>query len=469
MSGPKVVVIGAGSYFFGKPVIKKMATSPVMAGGTLALVDTNPKVLRTMMRLARRICGQTKCGVKVVADVDRKKVMKDADFVVLTFAEKNAHYRGVDTQIALKHGITMCSSDTIGPGGIFRGLREVPHAVAMAKDAARLCPNAWVINFVNPTAVIGMALRRFAPEVRTFALCDGHHEPYFSAGVAVQAGIVQRDPKGPFGLPTLPEDVARKFQVKVAGVNHFTWIVGCEYDGKDMMPALHREINQRAAEEGKRAQTDSKARFNDAYTKQLFDIFGIYPDCMGHTKEYVPYYQGHGVKPVKPEMLHPFDAVQRQKGMDAAWAKTEKFASGKLSKAQFMKDTFEDHASDIMESMWGDLRKPFFINTYNDGAVTNLPNDAFLELRCDVDMPGPRPQPVGPMPRGVLGLQHVVLDVHEMTAEAAMTGDKALLRRAMMTDPLCTNIPDADACIKDLLAAEKSALPSYWYKKRRRK
>jgi alpha-galactosidase len=404
--------------------------------------------------------------VKVIGDVNRKKVMKDADFVVLTFSKDKAYHRGLDTQIALKHGITMCSSDTIGPGGIFRGLREVPHAVAMAKDAARLCPSAWVINFVNPTTVIGMGLRRFAPEVRSFALCDGHHEPYFSAGVAVQAGIVGNDPKQPFNLPKLPDEIARKFSVKVGGVNHFTWIVGCEYDGKDMMPALHKAVNARAAEEAKRAQTDSKARFNDAYTKQLFDIFGVYPDCMGHTKEYVPYYQGYGVKPVKPEKLHPFDAMARQESMDAAWAKTKQFASGKLPKAKFMKDTFEDHASDIMESMWGDLRKPFFINTYNDGAVTNLPDDAFLELRCDLDMHGPRPQPVGAMPRGVLGLQHVVLDVHEMTAEAAMTGDKALLRRAMLTDPLCNNIPDADALIRALLKAEKNVLPSYWYKRR---
>ncbi|HDZ20265.1 hypothetical protein LCGC14_0018650 [marine sediment metagenome] len=467
MRGPKVVVIGAGSFFFGKPVIKKMATSPIMAGGTLALVDTNPKVLRTMMRLARRICGQTKSGVKVIGDVNRKKVMTDADFVVLTFAKKNAHYRGVDTQIALKHGITMCSSDTIGPGGIFRGLREVPHAVAMAKDAARLCPNAWVINFVNPSTVLGMALRRFAPEVRSFALCDGHHEPYHTAGVCVEAGILKRDPKGWYGLPKVPADVARKLDVRIAGVNHFTWILGLRYDGKDMMPTLRRNLVKRVAEEKKNAaKAGSKSRFNEAYTLQMFDLFGVYPDCMGHTKEYVPYYQGHGVKPIKPDMLHPFDAVTRQKAMDKAWAKTGKFASGKLSKAQFLKDTSADHASDIIESMWGDLRKPFFINTTNGGAVTNLPDDAFLELRCDLDMHGPRPQPVGPMPRGVLGMQHLVLDVHEMTAEAAITGDKALLRRAMLTDPLCNNIADADALIKDLLAAEKSALPSYWYKKR---
>ena len=117
--------------------------------------------------------------------------------------------------------------------------------------------------------------------------------------------------------------------------------------------------------------------------------------------------------------------------------------------------------------MWGGLGKSFYINSPNRGAVTNLPADAFLELRSDIDLHGPRPQPFGPMPRGMLGLTHQVLDAHELTAEAAVTGDRALLRRAMLTDPLCNNIADADACIEELLEAERDALPDYWYARRR--
>ncbi len=105
--------------------------------------------------------------------------------------------------------------------------------------------------------------------------------------------------------------------------------------------------------------------------------------------------------------------------------------------------------------------KSFYINSANRGAVSNMPGDAFLELRCDIDMNGPRPQSVGEMPRGVLGLQHQILDTHELTAEAAATGDRALLRRALLTDPLCVNIADADACIKDLLLAQASVLPLF--------
>ena len=117
----------------------------------------------------------------------------------------------------------------------------------------------------------------------------------------------------------------------------------------------------------------------------------------------------------------------------------------------------------VEQLVWGNLEKPFYINTPNRGAVTNMADDAFLELLCDVDMNGPRPRPVGEMPRGLRGLQEVVIDTHELTAEAVATCDHALLRRAMLTDPLVNSIAVADAVIKDLLEIERDALPACWY------
>ncbi len=456
--GPKITVIGAGSYFFGKQIIYKMATSEVMAGGTLALVDTDPRKLAVMMKLARRIFAKTRCGVKLLGSTRRREVMRDADFMVLTFSDRNAHFRKIDTEIAARHGIRMCSSDTIGPGGIFRALREIPHVLDMARDARRLAPHAWLINFVNPTTVLGMALRRYAPEVSSFAICDGHHEPYQTLNWCKTVGIL------PAEATIVPPDVRRKLDLAISGVNHFTWILRFRYDGRDMFPVLRRKLVAEAAQDATRSDMHSKAAYNATYQLELFDLFGIYPDNLGHTKEYVPYYQGYGQAPVRPEPIRLFDGDQRAREMAKAWQETTSYATGKISANQFLKKVGSDHASDIMESMWGDLRKPFFINTVNDGAVSNMPADAFLELRCDLDLRGPRPQPVGEMPRGVLGLQHQILDTHELTAAAAVTGDRALLRRAMLTDPICNNIADADACIKDLLAAERDALPRCWYK-----
>ena len=457
MSGPKVTVIGAGSYFFGTCVINKMSTSKVMAGGTLALVDTDPQVLATLMTLARRVFNHTGCGVKLIGSTDRRKVMADSDFVVLTFSYRNAHYRGLDTRIAAKHGIRMCSSATIGPGGIFRALREVPHVIAMARDAARLCPQSWVINFVNPTTVMGMALRRYVPEVRSFALCDGHHEPYNTLQWCKNLDLLPADVKA------VPPGMLRRLDLAIGGVNHFTWLVRCRYDGRDLMPVLKRKFEAWAKKERLTPGEKAKPRFNHNYALELFKVFGIYPTATSHTKEYVPFFQGYGIKPNIPEPIRLFDAKGRDREMKAAWRVTREYASGKRGPETFLKETHADHATDIIESMWGGLGKSFYINSANRGAITNMPDDAFVELRSDLDMRGPRPQPFGAMPRGVLGMQNLMLDTHELTAEAAMTGDRAILRRAMLTDPICNNIPDADACIADLLAAEREALPRYWY------
>lgn len=457
MSGPKITVIGAGSFFFGKQVIHKMATSPIMAGGTLALVDTNPTVLKTMLGIAERAFAATGCGVHLLGSTERREVLGDSDFVVLTFSQRSAYYRGLDTRIAAKHGIRMCSSDTIGPGGIFRALREVPHVLAMARDVQELAPNAWVINFVNPTTVLGMALRRYAPGVKCFALCDGQHEPYCTLNWCKRVGILPEE------ATTIPPDVQSKLDLAIGGVNHCTFILRFHYDGQDMFPRLREGLARLAEEEQRSPQEHSKARYNNTYTLQLFDLYGVCPTNVAHTKEYVPFYQGHGVAPITPEPLRLFDAEQRAREMAAAWSVNEQYASGQLGMDQFLATVPSDHATDIIESMWGGLGKVFFINTANRGAIPNLPDDAFLELRSHIDMNGPQPLPVGPFPRGALALQYQVLDTHELTAEAAVTGDRAILRRAMLTDPLCVNIADADNCIAELLEAQKDVLPAYWY------
>lgn len=462
VKGPKVTVIGAGSFFFGKEVVHKMATSPTLAGGTLALVDIDMDKLDVAERLARRIFDHTGCGVEVLASADRREVMADSDFVVLSFACRNAHYRGVDTEIAARHGIRMCSSDTIGPGGVFRALREIPTALEICRDVEKLCPRAWVINFVNPTTVLGMALSRYAPKVKSFALCDGNHEPYSTLGWLKTVRILPHD------ADSVPPDVARRLDLAITGVNHATFLFHFMYDGEDMMPAVRDWLVEEARAEEENPGEASKARYNRAYALQLFDIYGAYPTAVAHTKEYVPFFQGFGVAPVEPEPLALFDAEKRAEEMEEAWQVTTDYADGKRSVEEFLSNVSDDHASDIVESMWGGLGKPFYVNAANRGAVTNLPDDAFLELRSEVDMNGPRPYPVGEVPRGMLALTQQVLDTHELTAEAAVTGDRAVLRRAMLTDPICNNIADADACIEDLLEAEREALPDYWFRGRRK-
>ena len=131
--------------------------------------------------------------------------------------------------------------------------------------------------------------------------------------------------------------------------------------------------------------------------------------------------------------------------------------------AWFLKNRRPDYPTGVIESMWGNLKKEFFINGPNQGAVTNLPDDAFLELRRTIDMNGFQALPYGNMPRGILGLTHQVLDAHELTVEAALSCDRKILLRALCTDPLVNNIGDARNIMNELLEAERSHLPPHWF------
>jgi alpha-galactosidase/6-phospho-beta-glucosidase family protein len=466
MSRPKIVIIGAGSYFFGKALVWNMAKSPVLRNGTLAMVDTNSHVLETMMTFGKRVFNEMGAQVKVIGSTDRRDVLKDADFVVLSFSERNAHYRGIDCEISKKYGIKMCSGDTIGPGGIFRSLREIPHALEMAKDIAELAPKAWTINYVNPTSVLGIALMRYAPELKSFAICDAPHHPHNHLRLLKRTGIIGED------AAEIPADIQKDLDIKIMGLNHFTWVTTFTYKGEDMLPVLREKIAEAVRKEEHdraSAETDNnsnaKRKNNAAYTLHLMDMFGVYPDRMGHTKEYVSYFQGYGVLPNQPEPITVFDAKTRAQQMASCMKELEEFADGSRPITEFTDKGQIDHATDIIESMWGGLGKAYYVNTPNRGAVTNMADDAFLELQCDLDMESVTPRKLGEMPRGLLGLEQQVLDTHELTAEAAVTCDKKLLLRAMVTDPIINNYEDAKMVMEELLEAEKDVLPSGWYEK----
>lgn len=454
--GPKVTVIGAGSLFFGRQVIWQMVHSPHLNTGILALVDTDIERLNKLEKLAKMVVAEAGVSLQIEATMDRRFALKDSDFVVLSFAKDTVRYRGLDTQISEKYGIRMCSGDTIGPGGIFRAMRELPHILACARDIEELCPDAWVINYINPSTVNGMALARFAPNLNSFALCDSLHMPHVKLKYAERAGIVAQGDQ-------LTTEQEGNFDLRIAGVNHFTWVLTADYDGVDVMPEIAETLRQRAATETDGGDIGAKAVHNDAIGYQLYEMFGQVPACVAHTKEYMRYWQGHGVTAENIPSLTLWETEARYERHRYMWNQIDDFISGVTPIAAYMETFGPDHATDIIENMVGDLGKPFYINTQNNGAVSNMADDAFLELLCDIDMAGPRPRPVGDMPRGLRAMQEVVLDTHELTAEAIVTGDRALLRRAFLTDPLTNSIGDTEALMIELMNAQRDAIPQHWF------
>lgn len=458
MSSPKVVLVGAGSLFFGRKAIWQMVHSPHLQEGTLALVDTDVERLAKMKRLAEKVVAHHRSPLKIEASTDRREVLAGADFVVLSFANRNAHYRGLDCILSEKYGIRMCSGDTIGPGGILRSMRELPEAIRVAEDIRGLAPDAWMINYINPTSVLGIAIKRYFPDLKSFALCDAQHK--LKQKAAVWAGILDTP-------EAFTAEHERDFELLTAGVNHFTWLLKAGYRGKDMTPAMIARLEKMAAREKEAEESDpaykgSKGHLNTRIQLDLYKAFGTLPTVLGHTKEYVRFWQGHGVVngDIPPLML--FDADERVTWTNSVWKRVDAYLSGEAPIEEFDTEFGPDPATDIIESMWGGLGKRFFINTWNGGAVTNMADDAFLELYCDLDMNGPRPLPVGEMPRGVRGLSEQVLDTHELTAEGVVKRDLNLIRRAFLTDPLTNSIPDTDALMRDLFHEERDALEPDW-------
>lgn len=448
---PKVVVIGAGSLFFGMGAIWQMTQSKYLNTGTLALVDTNEETLRKYEALAKKVAAHCGVSLRIEASTNRRDVLPDADFVILSFANNSIYYRDLDCKITEKHGIRMCSGDTIGPGGIFRALRDCPEILRCADDVRELCPNAFLINYINPTAVHGIALQRYAPDLKTFALCDGNHMPDAKILYAIRAGIIKD--KAEF-----TEEVDKNFDFRIAGVNHFTWILKAEYKGKDVMPNIAAAIYERSAKETDGGDTGAKAIYNEQVGYELWKAYGVIPTAVSHTKEYVRFWQGRNILPQSIPPLSLWNADDRYKRTADRAAEVDAYLRGEKTMDEFVKTFNHDHATDIIENIVGNLGKQYYINTVNGGAVTNMQDDAFLELLCDIDWNGPRPVKVGALPTGIRGMEELVLDTHVLTADAIIKRDKKLLRQALLTDPLTCSISDVDAIMEELLELEKDAI-----------
>ncbi len=444
---PKIVIIGAGSLFFGRKLIWSMNRLEGLTDGHLALVDTDPGHLSQMEALARKARETSGATHEISATTDFREALPGADFVILSFSRDNARYRGVDVQISAKHGIRMCSGDTIGPGGVFRALREFDAVVEVVKAVEELCPQAWLVNYINPSAVFGIAMAKVC-RTPYFALCDSLHIPH-----------LQHQYMKMLGLDTEAVD---DFRMRIAGVNHFTWLLEATYRGEDVLPRIHEAI--RAQGETENPEANAKSLFNKRIAAKLADVFGAVPVCTAHTKEYLPYFQGYGAH-VAEEVVPPlslFEHEKRMQGTDWMWQDIADYVEGRKPITEFLEKGRSDHATDVVQTIWNDSGQHFYINTPNTGpAVPNMEAGAFLELECVVGRRGPRPVPAPPMPLGLRALQMRILETHELTVEGYLQKDRGLLIRALAVDPIVNSLRAAERVFEDLAEAQKDVLPAW--------
>ena len=444
----KLVIVGAGSLFFGRQAIWSVAHLPGLKDCILSFVDTDPEHLDKITSLARMVLEGTDAVIESTGHF--REALPGADFVVLSFAKNNSHYRRIECEVGAKYGVRSCSGDTIGPAGIFHTLREFPAILEIAHAMEELCPAAWLINYVNPAATMGIGLVRHS-KVRSFALCDTHHMPA----------------KKESYLKLIGEDLSKidRFDMRIAGVNHFTWMLKAELEGRDILPDIREAFRRDAV--GEKDEDYAKGRFNNYITAHLADVFGAVPTCTGHTKEYVPYYQGRASIQEAVPPLAVFDCDEREGWTRDMWREVDAYLSGEKPLSEFHEKMHSDHATDVINTMITNDGRSYFINRVNSDCIgggkplENLPENAYLELECEVDSDGPRPKKVGEFPLGLRSQQMLILDIHELTIKAIMKQDRALLVRALSMDPIVQSVATADVLIDEIYEREQEALPDW--------
>jgi len=435
----KITFLGAGSTVFAMNLLGDCMCSDVLKTCEIALYDidgTRLKESEEILSGINRTKGDNARINTYLGSENRKAALKDARFVI------NAIQVGgydpctiIDFEIPKKYGLRQTIADTLGIGGIMRGLRTIPVMEGLARDMQEVCPDAWLLNYVNPMSIITGYMQRYTG-VKTIGICH-----------SVQ-GCSE------YLLREL--DMADKLEGRselIAGINHMGWLLEIkDKHGVDLYP----QIKDRARKKNLMEKHDDMVRYD--YIEKL----GYYcTESSEHNAEYNPFY----IKKAYPELIErfniPLDEYPRRciEQMEK-WAKTrEEIMDGG---ADHKRTT--EYASYIMEAILTDNPYLFGGNVMNNGLIENLPADACVEIPCVADNSGIRPCYIGKLPLQLAAMNMTHINVHLLTIEAAVTQKKEHIYHAAMLDPHTAAELSIDDIIKmtdELIAAHGEWLPQY--------
>ena len=433
----KITFIGAGSTVFAKNVLGDGLLTPSLHEAQIALYDINEERLKEselMLRTINQNCNQNRATIR--SYTDRKEALRDATFVV------NAIQVGgyepstvIDFEIPKKYGLQQTIGDTMGIGGIFRALRTIPVMLEFAREMEEVCPDAWLLNYTNPMAMLTMAVLK-ATKIKTVGLCHSVQVcvPDLFKGLGIQDDYDLND-----------------FQWKIAGINHMAWLLEINYQGEDFYPV----IRQKALE-----MTLPHA---DAVRYELMRNFGYYvTESSEHNAEYHPYF----IKKAYPELIERFaipidEYLRRCVAQIAGWEEQRDAIvhNGELTHVRSL-----EYASYIMDAIA--TGKPTMIagNVMNNGLISNLPTDCCVEVPCLVDKNGIQPTFVGDLPTQLATLNRTNINVQQLTVEAALTLERDKIYQAALLDPHTNSelsIDDIRHLVDDLIEAHGEYLPEY--------
>ena len=438
---PKITFMGAGSTVFARNVLGDCMCTPSLCESEIALYDIDPERLEEsyiIITAMNNTINGGKCKIEKYCGVEnRKEALRGATFVV------NAIQVGlyepctvIDFEVPKKYGLRQTIADTLGIGGIMRGLRTIPVMADFARDMEEVCPNALFLNYTNPMSILTGYMQRYTG-IQTVGLCH-------SVQVCSQRLLEKLH----------MEDKLEGRNELIAGINHMAWLLDIrDKDGNDLYP----EIKRRAAEMNAKEKHDDMVRFD--YIKN----FGYYcTESSEHNAEYNPFY----IKSKYPELIDkfniPLDEYPRRCVNQIAGWKAEKEAI--LNNGHVTHERSREYASWIMNSVI--TGEPYKIggNVLNTGLIENLPADACVEVPCLIDKRGVNPCHVGKLPVQLAAMNMSNINVQLMTIEAARTKKREDIYMAAMFDPHTAaelSIDDIKKMVDELIDAHGDYMKDY--------
>ena len=446
---PRVTFIGAGSTVFARNLMGDILSWPELASSTIVLHDIDETRLRTSEIVGRRIVETLGVPAVIEATTDRRQALAGADYVITMF--QVGGYRPstvIDFEIPKRYGLEQTIADTLGIGGIMRGLRTIPVLLGICADMEELCPDAVLLNYVNPMSMLCWAVSR-ASSIRTIGLC--HSVQHTAHQLAGDIGV---DPAA--------------LEYTCAGINHMAFYLSFGERTADGVRDLYPSIAERARTmplpmRGDTERSDGGFEgLSDAVRYEMFRRLGFFvTESSEHFSEYVPWF----IKRDRPDLLDefgiPLDEYPRRcerqiEGWESLRQRLEN-PEGRLRVVQSM-----EYGSGIIHSIETGTPRTVYGNVPNRGLITNLPEGCSVEVPCTVDAAGIHPVAVGALPPHLAALMQTNINVQSLTVEAVLTGRRDHVYHAAMLDPHTAAELDLDqiwSLVDELMEAHGEMIP----------
>jgi alpha-galactosidase len=436
---PKIAFIGAGSTVFAKNLLGDILSFPELADSTISLMDIDPERLRTSEVVAHKVAEFFDAKPNIEATLDRRQALDGADYAISMF--QVGGYKPstvIDFEIPRKYGIQQTIADTLGIGGILRGLRTIPVFLDICKDMEELCPEVMFLQYVNPMAMNTWAINR-ASKIRTVGLC--HSVQGTAEALAEDIGV--------------PYD---EINYICAGINHMAFYLKFERNGENLYPQIRKAMETQSYGRRYRGLADH-VRYEVLRRTGYFVT-----ESSEHFSEYVPWF----IKRDRPDLIEQYEIpldeyLRRCEDQLAEW-ESEKAAleGGELDEQRYERS--QEYGSLIIHSMETGTPRVVYGNVANDGLIDNLPQGCCVEVPCLVDKSGLQPTKIGRMPPQLAALQQTNINVQSLVVEAALTGKREHIYHAAMLDPHTAAELSLDqiwSLVDELIEAHGDMLPNY--------